>query len=1030
MSQTKIENFDVIQVPLKGKNLIEASAGTGKTYSIAVMTVRLVVEQSMDLKEILLVTFTEKAVAELQIRVRKFIRDSYNYSIDPVKYNNIDPTLRKVVDKSPELAKENLAKAILALDTVNIFTIHSFCQQTLTEFAFYTNETFEKELVPDISDYLYDFSKDFIREKFYGLNLETINSLTEVYSDILNPNTYSDFLNKSKTAEVQSFEEYIDYYLNNNFTYQSKISSDKANSFSQNEVVKEILTTFYTLKQENKAQEKLTEQNIYSFDDLIINLYKNITEELIAIFKKRIKALFIDEFQDTDQQQYNIFKQLFKTQTIFFIGDPKQAIYSFRNADINTYFKSKSFVDHIYNLDTNYRSTIALVNGVNEIFNDSNTFDGLNPFHFPVEDAKITHTNIKANNTKKDYLTYDDQVVSCPFYINESDCNLATIADDILQFLKYAKHEEKPISPNQIAVLAKANKDLRELKYQLAIRKIPAVVITDEKIFQTQEAILVNNILRAVNTRNTKDISATLNDVVFNLSLDDLNKIDYGALINQFYEYYNAYQKNGLYDTLMTIFSDLNIEKYSKDNIDNDVQYWANLNQIAEQLQHVQRLQQLSLEELIIKMKQPSFANEDAYQTRIESDEQAVQLLTIHKSKGLEFDYLFTTNLNFGVRTSYKGFIKYYNPTKEQFNLDLSLDNIGYYNEHFMLGMRQEFKRLIYVALTRAKYGLFAYYKPNKSKLNNAFQVLIPNCDSSYIQNNFYFSGVLTNYISTTDLKRVTRETKVSVTDKNWKKMSFSFLNQYHGYTPTTPKEYEYTAYDKFIFEQLTKGVDTGHLIHNIFEYMDFNNPDQWKDVIDKSLNFFEPNKVDAYKDNLFLFAMHVLKAPININGESFSLLDINNDTKVSELEFDMLIKDLKTHRIHDLANEQIKVNLMDQGNLYGLLNGLIDLVFEYNGKYYILDWKTNYLGNSTDDYNLEKMQEAMTNSNYHLQYCIYTVALKKFLASRIENFDYDKHFGGVIYLFVRGIREGQTTGIYTNYITNEDVTILEEVFN
>lgn len=1030
MTQHTIQNFNVIDVPLSGKNLIEASAGTGKTYSIAVMTVRLVIEQSMKLEEILLVTFTEKAVAELQIRVRKFIRDAYNYSVDPLKYSNIDSTLKEIVNKHLELAEINLAKAIIELDMLNIFTIHSFCQKTLTEFAFYTNETFEKELVPDISDYLHDYSKDFIREKFYGLDLEILNELKNLYSEIFNPATFINFITQAKTAEIQNYDSYIDFYLNNNFTYKPEKVVEIANRISENELSKEILNIFFDLKQDATIQKMLSEQNVYTFDDLIINLHNNITKELVAIFKLRIKALFIDEFQDTDHQQYNIFKQLFTTQTIFFIGDPKQAIYSFRNADINTYFMSKDFVDNIYNLNTNYRSTVSLVEGINSLFNENNSCDDFNPFHFPVTDAKIKHSSIKANNQEKDYLTYNGEVMNSPFCIIENDSNLEQIADDILAFLTYARHNEKTISPNQVAVLAKTNSDLRDLKKLLAFRKIPAVVVTDDKIFQTEEANLVNNILRAITTRSAKDISAILNNSIFNLSLNELNNIDYAPLINQFYEYYKAYQNNGLYDTLMSIYNDLNIENNCQQHINNDVQFWANLNQIAEQLQHVQRIHQLSLEELIIKMKQPSFATEDTYQTRIESDEQAVQLLTIHKSKGLEFDYLFTTNLNFGTRNSYTGFFKYYDPEKKQFNLDLSLSNIGFYNDYFMLGMKQEFKRLIYVALTRAKYGLFAYYKPNKKRPYGAFHPLIVNCSSPFISKDFAFIGEKQPYASPKNLSKITRETTLKVTDKNWKKMSFSFLNHYHGYTPTMSIEYEYTPYDKFIFEELTKGVDTGHLIHNIFEYMDFNNPEQWKEIIHKSLSIFEPNKLDLYKDNLLLFAKHVLNASIKVGEDSFKLLDVNNNTKVSELEFDLVIKNLQTTKIHDVVNDKIKIALTEQQNLHGLLNGLIDLVFEHNGKYYILDWKTNFLGNSTADYNQEKMQEAMTNSNYHLQYCIYTVALKKFLESRIKDFDYSKHFGGVIYLFVRGIRENQNTGIYTNYISLEDVSLLEEVFS
>jgi exodeoxyribonuclease V beta subunit len=96
-----------------------------------------------------------------------------------------------------------------------------------------------------------------------------------------------------------------------------------------------------------------------------------------------------------------------------------------------------------------------------------------------------------------------------------------------------------------------------------------------------------------------------------------------------------------------------------------------------------------------------------------------------------------------------------------------------------------------------------------------------------------------------------------------------------------------------------------------------------------------------------------------------------------------------------------------------GLMTGKIDLFFRHGGKFYLLDWKSNYLGETADAYDLPNMQEAMNVNNYHLQYHIYTVAAVKYLSQKMQDFDYAKHFGGVCYLFVRGVRTNQQTGIY-----------------
>ncbi len=1024
-----VQNFDVINAPLQGKNLIEASAGTGKTYSLAVMAVRLVVEENLALDQILLVTFTEKAVAELQIRVRSFIKKAYAYALDS-KQSQIDPSLKAIVDKNKVQALENLKKAIFELDTVHIFTIHGFCQRTLTQYAFYTNESFQKELVTDLNDYLLDFSKAYIRDFFYPLTIQEIDELLTVYTDFSSPDELVLFLTQAKVAKIPTYQEYIEFYQTHDFGKNNSKVRERLAVLQSNPATKQIIDALYHLKNDNQFQKIIEQNNVLTFDDLILNLHQNISDNLVAIFKDKYKALFIDEFQDTDQLQYEIFTRLFKTQTTFYIGDPKQAIYSFRNADINTYFRAKQEVDTIYNLDKNYRSTKNLVNAVNELFDSSNTHEGLNPFYFNTNDCQIEHIPIIAHNEEVNYLRFNDEIVEKPFYVNQFS-DLETIADDILSFLNYGKHHGKTIAPNQIAVLAKNNEDLAALKLLLAAKKIPAVIVSEQKIFDTEESKLVRSILKAIATRSIKDIRTFLNFSLFNFSLSELKNLEYTELISQFFNYYNRYDQYGLYDTLMTVFQNFNIEAYCKENSKQSIQYWANLNQIAEQLQHLQTQESLSLEDLITKMQLPSFAAEEIYQTRIESDEKAIQLLTIHRSKGLEFDYVFTGNINFGMRNSYPGFVKFYNPTQKVFQLELSLSNLPYYNIYFTNARQQEYRRLLYVALTRAKYGIFIYTTESKRKPWGAFFSIWANKDFNSIARNFSFINDQKEYKSNTaDLVQHTPEINLNVLDKNWRKVSFSSLNYMHEYVPVVDVvQEENSPYDAFIFKTLAKGARTGDLIHAIFEYIDFNNPAQWKKVIEKSIGIYDSKKLELYQENLELFIQHVVESPISIGATTFKLQDISKDKKINELEFNLRLKGIRTPELQKLENTKLELKIQTNSELNGMLNGLIDLIFEYEGKYYILDWKSNYLGNTLEQYNQEQLQKAMTQNNYHLQYAIYSVALKKYLESKLPDFDYDKHFGGILYLFVRGMRNDRATGVFTNKISASDMAVLEKVF-
>lgn len=1018
------ELFNVVTVPLIGKNLVEASAGTGKTYSLAVMALRLLVEKGYATSEILMVTFTEKAVAELQLRVRDFIRKAYKYT------NNtsieIDPILKQIIDCAPK-AKENLDQAILELDQLNIFTIHSFCQQTLTSYAFQTNEAFGNTLVPDLSDYYQRFVQTYLRETLYHLTEQQIAELNHAFSDIYNISIYTNLLKESKQCTIHNFDQLISYYthniLNNNPKVNSKLQALQANPAYQ--IIYDMLQQMTT---DSRLQESLKKANCMSFDDLIINLSNNITPALIALFKTKYRALFIDEFQDTDALQYKIFFEAFQCQTVFYIGDPKQSIYKFRNADIHTYFKAKSDVDHLYTLPKNYRSAPPLVHAVNHLFDDNRSQSGDNAFCFALDNAQIVHSPIESVKTCKDYLTYNQNTISVPFYVNQVEKDNYNVANDIVSFLTHALHNNNKILPNQIAFIARTNGELLALKKDLADRKVPAVILQEEKIFQTEESRFILDVLKAIQSRSIKHISQVIGHRLFNIELNQLPQIEYTSYIELFYAYNERIQTKGIYEVLMRFYADFNLQNLIDQNIMKNIQFWANLNQIAEQLQQVQTQDKLNLDDIIVKIEHNALGLDDSYQTRVESDEKAVQLLTIHKSKGLEFDYIFTGNLNMGNNTRVNGIFKYYDPLTQSYIADLSLENIGYYNNYFQKSEEQEKQRVLYVLLTRAKYGIFCYSE-TKSK-GGSFDSFLNNSSQDIIKYNFPFIYSQNCYSTIQEEITFIKDINLTIPDRDYKKISYSYLSGPFQYYQVTNSTCDNTIYDKFIFEDLSKGVITGNLIHNLFEYIDFTNQEQWSKVIDKSILHFAPNKIELYKEALLDFLKHVMQGLISIGDTTLQLGKVSNSNKINELEFDFTIDKLELTKIHQLQNKGVQINYLDPTNYHGIFNGLIDLIVEWEGKYYILDWKTNHIGNQTSDYTTDKIQEAMTAHNYHLQYCIYTVALTKYLRSKLSDFDYDKHIGGVIYLFVRGMRAQESTGVYTNQFSKEDVVLLEDIFN
>jgi exodeoxyribonuclease V beta subunit len=243
-------------------------------------------------------------------------------------------------------------------------------------------------------------------------------------------------------------------------------------------------------------------------------------------------------------------------------------------------------------------------------------------------------------------------------------------------------------------------------------------------------------------------------------------------------------------------------------------------------------------------------------------------------------------------------------------------------------------------------------------------------------------------------------------------------------------------AYDHFVFRRLRKGAVTGNMLHAIFENINFAAEQGWAPVVSKMVkrfqvrNFSDPAAGDSFEHSLTAMVREILETSI-LPDDVFTLTGLDRGNRLTELEFDL---NLCPFRISDLqglapANAPFKVSLTDEEGmgsrqeLEGIMNGLMDLFFEHNGRYYILDWKSNYLGDRVEDYSEGQVALAMAENNYHLQYHLYTLAAVRYLRSRIADFDYHRHFGGVAYLFVRGIRRGRREGIF---FTRPDLKVIE----
>ena len=375
-----MEKFKVESVDLSGANIIEASAGTGKTFSIAVLVVRLLIEKSVPIQKMLLVTFTEAAAAELKERSVKFIREAL-LEIEAAgssKNGIIAEVVANVLANNHNKTEiENrLRTALLNIDTAMMCTIHSFCQQTLNEFAFETNQIFGKELKTDISDFVGKHSNSFKREVLSIMDAELLQ-----ISDLLNPAILDGGIRNALSGQnlqgielisvtasdckekITSLKSELQDFGNKNLeSFKQKIESttlkgighatriNLKNLFStvdaalenllnktthrvpelfaeevqfcknlQNQINELNLQIKIILLQQAidfvlpKVKEELSTKNFFTFDDLIDKLYDaGENRALKKLIRLKYDAIFVDEFQDTDKKQYAIFKALFQ----------------------------------------------------------------------------------------------------------------------------------------------------------------------------------------------------------------------------------------------------------------------------------------------------------------------------------------------------------------------------------------------------------------------------------------------------------------------------------------------------------------------------------------------------------------------------------------------------------------------------------------------------------------------------------------------------------------------------------------------
>ena len=1141
------ESLDPLRLPLIGERLIEASAGTGKTFTIAALYLRLLLglggeaayPRPVNVEELLVVTFTEAATEELRGRIRSNIHELRVACLRNATDNPLYASLLAEIDDLQQAANV-LLLAERQMDDAAVFTIHGFCQRMLSLNAFESGMLFEQQLIEDESQLRYQACADFWRRHCYPLNREIAQVIVESWKgpqDLLKsidrylhgeaPElkiplgeaetlasrhqqilTQINDIKQQWLASVGELDSLLEnsgidrrkFNRGNQGKWIEKISvwaqeetknyqlPDALEKFSQpfladrtkagGEVpthplfsaIERLLASPLTLNdlviaqamkeiREAVAREKRRRGEL-GFDDMLSRLDEALESDsgdaLAAAIRQRFPVAMIDEFQDTDPQQYRIFRRIWRQQpdtALLLIGDPKQAIYAFRGADIFTYMRARSDVAAHYTLDTNWRSAPGMVESVNRLF-------GLvdNPFMFrdipflPVKSApknaslrfEIDGENQPAMNL---WLMPGEGVSAGDYQAFMAQQCAAQIRDWLTAgqqgtALLWRGDNARPVQASDITVLVRNRQEASLIRDALNALAIPSVYLSNrDSVFETPEAQELLWVLQAVLTPERENtLRSALATAMFGLNAQDIERLNqdenaWDALVEEFSDYRLIWQRRGVMPMIRALMSARSMAE-SLLATHGGERRLTDILHLSELLQEAAT--QLESEHALVRWLNQQVAEPDtnasSQQMRLESDKHLVQIVTIHKSKGLEYPLVW---LPFIARFRKEKQAFYHD--RESFRAVLDLNESDESLELAEAERLAEDLRLLYVALTRAIWhcslGIAPLTarrsdKPTDTELHHSApgrllqkgEVL----DAAGL--NACLHALRDEHISLTlatapDDARwqatqpempelAARQVLRRVVD-DWRVTSYSGLQQ-RGHSVAqdllprididasgiadAPVEPEMTPH------HFPRGASPGTFLHSLFEDLDFTQPISPEWMREKLQN----NGFDeVWEPVLTRWITQVLAAPLGDTGVALNQLSARQ--KQVEMEFYLPISQTLDARALDAVTRRYDplsagCPELDFRQVRGMLKGFIDLVFRHDGRYYLLDYKSNWLGESGEAYTQEAMAEAMRSHRYDLQYQLYSLALHRYLSHRIADYDYERHFGGVIYLFLRGV--------------------------
>ena len=1061
-----------------GLTVIEASAGTGKTYTLAALFVREIAQGRARIGEICVVTFTEAATAELKGRLRDRLADvlarleGRASSPDP-----FGDDLAAVEEPELSRRRQRLETALADFDGATISTIHGFCQRLLAgagDLAGADPTRDDRDVVEVVTDLVL-------------ARCEGPEDLPGGFGDLVAAVGLRLALPDARLAPVPGAEATVDFVES---------------------AVEEV-----------RRRRRISARR--SFDAMLADARDLVTDPrrgrgLVADLRQRFRLVLIDEFQDTDQVQWSLFRRAFVDRvpdgpapvTTVIVGDPKQAIYRFRGAELAAYLTARRHaVDHgggQWSLGTNYRSDPDLLDALDRLLSGATFGDPAITFR-SVRAGRTDTVRVEGVGTEAVQLRElaIDETADERHRRARSDL-VGEIVEALRSATMVANGTSRPLRPSDIGVLVRSNDRAVAIVADLAAAGVPAVAMGRTSVLDSPAAhqwqVLITAMTRPSWLGTAKSAAVGWFGDLPIERVAGLAEAEETALLEWIHGLVDALGTGGVPGLLAAMrrngFANRLLARPGGERDLTDVDHIAELLQVRT---GGARTTPDRLASVLADLRRAGESESAAelFDRRIDRDDDTVKVLTVHKAKGLEFPVVFCPDLWSGFRLDGK-LAHAVDPDSGQRYIDTVKVNRGDLPDPFTVAasaraeQHGEALRLVYVALTRARHRLVVWTAPGyETKANSALPLaeLLGSATNGDLRGIARDSEGRIGIVSVPESpRRVVAltpstpavELRVAEIDRSfdrvWRVWSYSAIERVAGETsvvvksaprpPASPdasgdtervgapsdpvamasSAARVTGEDPEIgggldepladpevevvmprasatdFAEVPGGPTFGTMVHELLEEIDFASEHLDADLVARSAAALTLRPAAITARGLAEGLALALRTPLGGPLGATRLVDVSRRDRLDELEFHLPLGRL---RAQDLA--AVVAGGLDGGDpmrpwfdqaaqsghdfeLEGYLTGSIDLVARIGDRYVVADYKTNRLGEA--GYGSDATIRAMIDHGYPLQALVYLVAVHRFLARRVSEYDPDRHLVASAYLFLRGMRPQDPAGV------------------